>query len=142
MLDFNNLVIIFWIWLLFFFKIHITSGWRRDTRMILQPIQNAIQICGWSKVVKITIQLVKSYVFTSQYKLYVLNRSQNSKMGKIGSKSGKIVKIGWNRLKSRFHHHWTSLLAEDKNTMLMTGVDHLLAFTEQKRQIGWFLLTV
>jgi hypothetical protein len=30
----------------------------------------------------------------------VLNRSQNSK---IGSKSGKIVKIGWNRLKSWFH---------------------------------------
>jgi S-ribosylhomocysteine lyase LuxS involved in autoinducer biosynthesis len=46
------------------------------------------------KVVKIAIQLVKSYVFTSQYRLYVLNRSQNSEMGKIGSKSGKIVKIG------------------------------------------------
>jgi hypothetical protein len=46
------------------------------------------------KVVKIAIQLVKSYVFTSQYRLYVLNRLQNSKIGKIGSKSGKIVKIG------------------------------------------------
>jgi hypothetical protein len=23
----------------------------------------------------------------------------------------------------------------------MTSVDHILAFTEQKRQIGWFLLT-
>jgi hypothetical protein len=56
-----------------------------------------------TKVVKIAIQLVKSYVFTSQYRLYVLNRSQNLEMGKIGSKSGKIVKIGWNRLKSRFH---------------------------------------
>ena len=46
------------------------------------------------KVVKIAIQLVKSYVFTSQYKLYVLNRLKKSKMVKIGLKSGKIVKIG------------------------------------------------
>ena len=46
------------------------------------------------KVVKIAIQLVKSYDFTSQYRLNVLNRSQNSEIGKVGSKSSKIVKIG------------------------------------------------
>ena len=45
-------------------------------------------------VVKIAIQLVKSYDFTSQYRLNVLNRAQNSEMDKIESKSGKIVKIG------------------------------------------------
>ena len=45
-------------------------------------------------VVKIVNQFVKLYVFTSQYRLYVLNCSQNSEIGKIGSKSGKIVKIG------------------------------------------------
>jgi hypothetical protein len=44
-----------------------------------------------TKVVKIAIQLVKSYDFTSQYRLNVLNRSQNSEIGKIESKSGKIT---------------------------------------------------
>jgi hypothetical protein len=33
---------------------------------------------------------------------YVLNRLKKSKMGKIGLKSGEIVKIGRNRAKSRF----------------------------------------
>ena len=37
-----------------------------------------------AKVVKIAIQLVKSYDFTSQYRLNVLNRSKNSEIGKIG----------------------------------------------------------
>jgi len=55
--------------------------------------------CCWLReiggmVVKIAIQLVKSYDFTSQYRLNVLNRVQNSEMDKIRSKSGKIVKIG------------------------------------------------
>ena len=38
-----------WIWWIycFLFKIHITAGWRRDTMMILRPIQILIQICGW-----------------------------------------------------------------------------------------------
>jgi hypothetical protein len=31
----------------FFFRIHITPGWRRDTRMIPLPIQIWIRICGW-----------------------------------------------------------------------------------------------
>jgi hypothetical protein len=45
-------------------------------------------------VVKIAIQLVKSYNFTSQYRLNVQNHSKNSEIDKIGLKSGKIVKIG------------------------------------------------
>ena len=34
---------IFWL----FSRIHITLGWRRDTRTILWPIRISIQICGW-----------------------------------------------------------------------------------------------
>jgi predicted RNA binding protein with dsRBD fold (UPF0201 family) len=46
------------------------------------------------KVVKIAFWLVKSYDFTSQNMLYVLNRLKKLKMVKIRLKSGKIVKIG------------------------------------------------
>ena len=46
------------------------------------------------KVVKIAIQLVKSYDFTSQYMLNVQNRLKNLKIDKIGLKSSKIGKIG------------------------------------------------
>ena len=53
-------------------------------------------------VVKIAFWLVKSYDFTSQNMHYGLNRLKKSKMDKIGLKSGKIAKIGWNRVKSRF----------------------------------------
>ena len=42
------------------------------------------------------------YDFTSQNMHYGLNRLKKSKMDKIGLKSGKIAKIGWNRAKSRF----------------------------------------
>jgi len=55
-----------------------------------------------TKVVKIAFWLVKSYDFRSQNMLYVLNRLKKSKMGEIRLKSGEIVKIGWNRAKSRF----------------------------------------
>jgi len=55
-----------------------------------------------TKVVKITFWLVKSYDFTSQNMHYGLNRLKKSKMDKIGLKSSEIVKIGWNRAKSRF----------------------------------------
>ena len=54
-----------------------------------------------TKVVKIAFWLVKSYDFTSQNMHYGLNRTTKSKMSKIGLKSGKIAKIGWNRAKSR-----------------------------------------
>jgi len=73
------------------------------------------------KVVKIAIQLVKSYDFTSQYMLNVQNRLKNSKIDKIGLKSSKIGKIGWYRKKSRFWYrfydfnkkhilHWNSAI--------------------------------
>jgi hypothetical protein len=55
-----------------------------------------------TKVVKIAFWLVKSYDFTSQNMLYVLNRLKKSKMGEIGLNWGEIAKIGWNRAKSRF----------------------------------------
>ena len=64
-----------------------------------------------AKVVKIAIQLVKSYDFTSQYRLNVLNRSQNSEIGKIGSKSSKIVKIAQKR---DFTHDFTRLCQNRK----------------------------
>jgi hypothetical protein len=56
------------------------------------------------KVVKIAFWLVKSYDFTSQNMLYVLNRLKKSKMDENGLKLGEI---GWSRAKSwfqdRFH---------------------------------------
>ena len=55
-----------------------------------------------TKVVKIAFWLVKSYDFTSQNMLYVLNRLKKSKMSEIRLKSGEIAKIGWNHAKSRF----------------------------------------
>jgi hypothetical protein len=72
------------------------THWVRQDKLILSAILASTStkitpLIATAKVVKIAIQLVKSYIFTSQYRLYVLNRSQNSK---IGSKSGKIVKIG------------------------------------------------
>jgi hypothetical protein len=45
-----------------------------------------------TKVVKIAFWLVKSYDFTSQNMLYVLNRLKKSKMGEIGLKSSEIAK--------------------------------------------------
>ena len=69
-------------------------------KMVCLPIVSSIALSWFpfayvkAKVVKIAIQLVKSYDFTSQYRLNVLNRSQNSEIGKIRSKSSKIVKIG------------------------------------------------
>ena len=72
--------------------------WIRNDNLSNYVIISLIMIIlVYIMVVKITIQLVKSYDFTSQYRLNVLNRAQNSEMDKIGSKSGKIVKIGWNR---------------------------------------------
>jgi len=56
----------------------------------------------WTKVVKIAFWLVKSYDFTSQNMLCVLNRLKKIEMGEIELKSGEIVKIRWNREKSRF----------------------------------------
>ena len=55
-----------------------------------------------------------SYDYTSQYTLNVLNRSKNSKMNEIGLKSGKIAKIRWNRVKTRFHHRFNAFSTEDK----------------------------
>jgi hypothetical protein len=52
-------------------------------------------------------------------------------MGKIGSKSGKIIKIGWNRLKSRFHHRFNDFTRRKKKAMYLPGVDRLLALTKQ-----------
>ena len=62
-------------------------------------------------VVKIASQLVKSYDFTSQYRLNVLNRSQKSEIDKIGSKSLKSGKIAQYR---DFRHDFTFLLQNTK----------------------------
>ena len=65
-----------------------------------------------TKVVKIAFWLVKTYDFTSQNMLYVLNRLKKSKMGEIGLKTSEIVKIGWNRKKITIlteRMHWSKM---------------------------------
>jgi plasmid maintenance system antidote protein VapI len=63
----------------------------RFTRICVEITLNQLVV---GKVVKIAIQLVKSYDFTSQHMLNVQNRLKNSKIDKIGLKSSKIGKIG------------------------------------------------
>jgi len=62
------------------------------------PVKNCLMLCQSTvtKVVKIMFWLVKSYDFTSQHMLYVLNSLKKSKMGEIGLKSQKSDEIAQN----------------------------------------------
>jgi hypothetical protein len=100
----------------------------------------------WPKVVKIAIWLLKSYDFTSQYILNVLNHSKNSKMDEIGLKSSKIAKIGWNSVKSWFHHRFNAFSKEHNLSLLFPpapGIQWLLAYcyyrTKAKSRNTFFL---
>jgi len=81
--------------------IHMNSFCKRVLNLLVELFANLCLelVC---KVVKIAFWLIKSYDFTSQNMLYVLNRLKKSKMDKIGLKSGEIVKIRWNHAKSWF----------------------------------------
>jgi len=65
----------------------------------------------------------------------VLNHLRNSKPDKIGLKSGKIVKIGWNRLKSRFHCRFNDFARRKLNTIQEPRVDRLLDIPNQMQFI-------
>jgi hypothetical protein len=65
----------------------------------------------------------------------MLNRLRNLKPGKIGLKSGKIVKIGWNRLKSRFHCRFNDFARRKLNTIQEPRVDRLLDIPNQMQFI-------
>jgi hypothetical protein len=61
-------------------------------------------------------------------------------MGEIGLKSGKIVKIRWNRVKSRFHHRFNDCIAEDKIAIAIYRYPVTIgiwpiAITEQKQKL-------
>ena len=56
----------------FFFRIHITTGWRRDTRMILRSIWILIQICGWRQLMRLPTAQHHHYV-TENWKRITAN---------------------------------------------------------------------
>ena len=60
---------------------------------------------------------------------YGLNRLKKSKMSKIGLKSGEIIKIGWNRAKSRFQDRFWQNEALKQNPVSWTAVRCLLDYS-------------
>jgi hypothetical protein len=62
--------------------------------------------------------------------LNVWNCSKNLKMGEIGLKLGEIVKIGWNRVKTRFQDRFNDFIIKHKLSLRFPptlGVQWLLA---------------